>query len=311
MSRAATGMLLGLDIGGSTSRARLVRGTEIVADAVAASASLPAAGPAAAARALDDLLGQLPCGPGMLDAACAGAAGVAAAQTRAFLVARLAPLTRSGTVVVVEDAALIRPAAGLTDGIAVIAGTGSIATGWYRDRQCRAGGWGYLLGDEGGGYWIVTTAVRTLLRRRDTAEPAGPLGDVLLSLAGAADITELHAAFLARPEPRYWAAAAPAVLDCDDPAVGALRQDAAAALARLAAVVARRLAAPDGIPVVLAGGLMAHDGLRTATTAALRQVLPGSSAAPLTEPPVAGAVQLARAAARERRPRLQPSRLPT
>lgn len=298
MSRAATGMLLGLDIGGSTSRARLVRGTEILADAVATSASLSAAGPAAAARALDDLLSRLPCGPGVLDAVCAGAAGLTATQTGDFLAARLAPLTRSGTVVVVEDAALILPAAGLTEGVAVICGTGSIATGRYRGRQCRAGGWGHLLGDEGSGYWIVRAAVRTLLGRRDAAEPAGSLGDVLLSAAGTADTTELHAAFLARPEPGYWAAAAPTVLDCDDPAVPALRQDAAAALARLAAVVARRLAAPDdGLPVVLAGGLIAHVGLRAATAAALRQVLPGSMAVPLTEPPVAGAVRLARAAA--------------
>src|SRR6185503_12426420 len=41
------------------------------------------------------------------------------------------------------------------DGISVIAGTGSMAYGEYRDRTARAGGWGELIGDEGSAYWIA------------------------------------------------------------------------------------------------------------------------------------------------------------
>jgi glucosamine kinase len=92
-----------------------------------------------------------------------GAAGVVTApETRDFLRARLVPLTTSGRIVVVDDVSLVLPAAGLTDGIAVISGTGSIAVGAWQGRTALVGGWGYLLGDEGSGYWIVRSAIREL-----------------------------------------------------------------------------------------------------------------------------------------------------
>jgi glucosamine kinase len=308
--------VLGLDIGGSRSRARLVADDVIIGEAEASSASLTAAGPHGADRALAALLQQLPVAAGPLDAVCAGAAGLRAPETRDFLRARLAPLTSSGTVIVVSDAELILPAAGLADGIAVICGTGSIAMGEYQGRNGRAGGWGYLLGDEGSGYWIVRAALRTLLDRRDRAQPggtqpstglprlgrpdggqaSGDLASSLLAAAGAADLDALHAAFLRAPQPRHWARYAPAVLACQDPAVAELAREAAAALAAIAGRVATRIGAPADLPVVLAGGLMAEPRLRAATSAALTAAMPGCDVRPLTEPPVAGAVRLAAAA---------------
>jgi glucosamine kinase len=296
--------VLGIDIGGSTSRARLVADGEVLAEARAGSASLTAAGPAAAEQALASLLTQLPAvSEASLDAICAGAAGLAAPATRDFLLARLAPLTRSGMVSVVSDAALVLPAAGLDEGIAVISGTGSVTIGQWREHSIQAGGWGYVLGDEGSGYWIARAAVRTLLDRRDRGKPAGPLGRRLLEASGLPDVDALHAAFLAQPEPGRWAQYAPVVLDSDDPAAARLTAAAAAALASLAAAAAERLStahgAPRGLPVVLAGGLMSHDLLRAAATAAVAGELPGSRVVTLTEPPVAGAVRLAALSARQ------------
>ncbi len=289
--------LLGLDIGGSTTRARLVIDEEIAAEATAQSASLTAAGPDRAALALTDLLGQLPDVTGSLDAVCAGAAGVrTAGDTRDLLQARLTPLTISGRVVVVDDASLILPAAGLTEGIAVISGTGSIAVGSWQGRREWAGGWGYLLGDEGSGYWIVRSAIRVLLARRADGLPAGALGACLLEAAGASDLDSLRGAFYRQPQPQYWAPYAPAVLDCPDPEAARLTQEAALALADLTVSVAGRLAAADGIQVVLAGGLIAHQGLQAATVAAVTAALPTSRVRPLSDPPVVGAIRLAAAA---------------
>jgi glucosamine kinase len=290
--------LLGIDIGGSTTRARLVIDEEIAAEATAQSASLIAAGPDRAATALTDLLGQLPDMTGSLDAVCAGAAGVLTARdTRDLLQAKLAPLTISGRVVVVDDASLILPAAGLAEGIAVISGTGSIAVGSWRGRREWAGGWGYLLGDEGSGYWIVRSAIRALLARRAGGLPAGTLGACLLEATASSDLDGLRAAFYRQPQPQYWAPHAPAILDCPDPEAARLTQEAALALGDLAVSVARRLAATDGIQVVLAGGLMAHQGLQAATVVAVTAALPTSSVRPLSDPPVAGAIRLAASAA--------------
>jgi glucosamine kinase len=292
------GRVLGLDIGGSTTRARLEDDGTVVAEASAGSASMTAAGPERAAAALADVLGQLPVLTGSLDAVCAGAAGaLTATGTRDFLHATLAPLTARGRVVVVDDASLILPAAGLTDGIAIIGGTGSIAAGRWQGQTARAGGWGYLLGDEGSGYWIVRSAIRTLLTRRFRGEPAGPLGAGLLGAAGVSDLDELRAAFYRQPAPRHWARFAPVVLDSADPAAASVTQAAAAALAGLAVQLAGQLGAPAELPVVLAGGLMQHAALRTAALAAVTRVRPEGAARILDVPPVIGAVRLARAAA--------------
>jgi N-acetylglucosamine kinase-like BadF-type ATPase len=70
--------VLGLDIGASTTRARLVADGVIEAEARAASASATAAGPDRAAAALTELLAQLAELTGSLDAVCAGAAGSSA-----------------------------------------------------------------------------------------------------------------------------------------------------------------------------------------------------------------------------------------
>src|SRR5580693_7210800 len=208
--------VLGLDIGASTTRAQLVVDDSVVAEARAASASMSAAGV------------------------------ITAPGTREFITARLAPLTTSGRVVVVDDASLVLPAAGLTDGIAVICGTGSMGTGCWHGRSAWAGGWGYLLGDEGSGYWIVRSAVRELLARADRSADAGPLGPCLLACAGAPDLTALRGEFYRQPQPSHWARHAPAVLDCPDPAAARIAEAAAQALAGLAAQVAERLGAAGG-----------------------------------------------------------------
>ena len=49
----------------------------------------------------------------------------------------------------------------LGQGIFLYSGTGSIAVHMTIDNKTiRAGGWGYLLGDEGGGYWIGLQGIR-------------------------------------------------------------------------------------------------------------------------------------------------------
>ena len=53
----------------------------------------------------------------------------------------------------------------LGEGIFLYAGTGSIAIHITRDeKEITSGGWGYLLGDEGGGFWIGREALRHLAR---------------------------------------------------------------------------------------------------------------------------------------------------
>lgn len=75
----------------------------------------------------------------------------------------------------------------LADGIAVIAGTGSIALGVRGDASMRCGGWDYLLGDEGSGGWIGKEALRAFTRQSDGRDPRGPLYHALKRELGLAD----------------------------------------------------------------------------------------------------------------------------
>jgi len=104
--------VLGLDIGGTRSRAQLCVDGQVVGEGNAASASPVAVGAARAKVALTDLLAQLPLDPlRRLDAVCVGSAGASVPATRQFLTEHLARLTRSGQVMIVKDAALVLPAA--------------------------------------------------------------------------------------------------------------------------------------------------------------------------------------------------------
>jgi N-acetylmuramic acid 6-phosphate etherase len=58
-------------------------------------------------------------------------------------------------------------ALGRSDGIAVNAGTGATVTGRRGDRIEKAGGWGHILGDAGGGYFLSLQALRLILREYD------------------------------------------------------------------------------------------------------------------------------------------------
>jgi N-acetylglucosamine kinase-like BadF-type ATPase len=104
--------VLGLDIGGTHCRARLSMAGQVVDEAEAESASLSAIGTERAGKALSEVLKRLSLDDtAMLDAICAGSAGTGSVTARAFLTGLLAPLTRTGNVIVVNDARLVLPSA--------------------------------------------------------------------------------------------------------------------------------------------------------------------------------------------------------
>ena len=84
------------------------------------------------------------------------------------------------------------------------------------------------------------------------------------------------------------------MLDSGDQISRALTGAAATALAEIVSSVHRRLGSPPGLPVLLAGGLLTHhDGLAAATLLAIKSAVPAVQPRVATQPPVAGAVQLA------------------
>ena len=72
-------------------------------------------------------------------------------------------------------------------GIIIIAGTGSIAFGRNAQMQtARAGGWGYIFGDEGGGFDLARQGLRRALQYEEGWGPPTVLHKALLEASGAA-----------------------------------------------------------------------------------------------------------------------------
>jgi N-acetylglucosamine kinase-like BadF-type ATPase len=278
--------LLGLDIGGSSSRARLVEDGRIVAEAEGPGANVAALRPRVVESRLRALLADIAETP---IACCAGSAGAEVPAGRERLERILSALLPNCRITVVHDARLVLAAAGFESGIALISGTGSVAYGRDRNgREARAGGWGWLIGDDGSAAWLAREAAREVLLRSDSGEPLGALGEAMLEAVKAPSATDLMGTLNGLNEPREWAALAGIVFEAasNDGGAALLVERTASALGDLVGLVRKQLGL-DG-PLVLAGGQLLN---QQRLESALRKRL--GAATRLLEPPVAGAVRLA------------------
>ena len=159
----------------------------------------------------------------------------------------LAGILRADRLIVTTDAEIAL--AGATEsgrGIIVIAGTGSIAYGRNDEgRAARAGGWGYVFGDDGGAFDIVRQALRAALRMEEGWGPATSLREALIEAIGVADANgALHRLYTAAWPRSRVAALAPLVdqaADNGDSMALRIINDAAAQLATLAGSVRDQL----------------------------------------------------------------------
>ena len=133
------------------------------------------------------------------EAACFGMSG-GPDDKREILAATL----RTERLVVTNDAVIALAGATRTgQGIITIAGTGSIAFGRNpAGRTSRAGGWGYVFGDEGGGFDIARQATRAALRLEEGWGPPTVLRETLLAATGAENANQMLHLFYTDEWPR-------------------------------------------------------------------------------------------------------------
>lgn len=256
------------------------------------------------ARAVGECVG-VACAQAGLDAdsvrfaaACFGMSGGPADKQ-----AILGEILRADRLLVTTDAviALAGATAG-RPGIIAIAGTGSIAFGRNAaGRWARAGGWGYIFGDEGGGFDITRQALRAALRYEEGWGPATALHRVLLAETGAADANDLLHRFYTQewPRPRV-AKLAPlvdrAAREGDAVALGVI-EGAARQLAALAASVRGQLWQPgEPANVAYIGGVF-RSAILLERFRALVEKEEGNRCGPPVYGPAAGALLEAFAAA--------------
>jgi N-acetylglucosamine kinase-like BadF-type ATPase len=304
-------VFIGIDLGGSGTRAALVAADGSVlatgrgpSGLLGGAATRPAAGRRHLARALNAALAPIAARAGR--EACvvfAGTRGLSVAGRRESLYLELRTRFPGAEVQVANDA-LIGLWAGLAGrpGVAVVAGAGSIALARSdAGVEGRAGGWGYLLGDEGSGYWIGCQAVACYLRALEGRQAPDRLGEQLATTIGRGSVVEvLGWLYSGHDQVARLAELAPLVsraADQGDACAVSILERAGGALAELAAVAARQVwpaALPDGTRVVCLGGVWAAGAsLDAAFETALARLAPGARRQAPHLPPVGGAVLLA------------------
>lgn len=248
--------VIGLDIGGTKTHGLLLVNGVPAAEAMAGSANVQNVSTAQAAANLAEIFSAL--GPGPVERVIAGSGGIDTDDDAAALRALISPHAPGAVVDVIHDTRLILAAGESPDGIALIAGTGSVAWGLGPNSdEARCGGWGYLLGDEGSGYWIGREAVRHTLRSFNLRHEPDQLATALLAACSLDEPEELISLFhSAETGRRYWAGKASVVFDTAVEGSAVSMEIIEAAARHLAGLVqdTARLLNISG-PVVVGGGL--------------------------------------------------------
>jgi N-acetylglucosamine kinase len=180
-------------------------------------------------------------------------------------------------------------------GLIVIAGTGSIAFGRNAEgKVARVGGWGYVYGDEGGGFDITRQALRAALRLEEGWGPPTVLREKLLEATGASNSNDLLHRFYTPAWPRPKIAALSRLVDEAAAAGDAIARDilngAAQQLAGIAVACRRLAVGVDGEAAVAPiGGVFNSAALKADFTARVEAV-PGMTVRPPKYNPAAGAL---------------------
>jgi len=272
-----TAVFLGADAGGSHSTVVVGTGSDVLGRADGPGAAMRPSGAAKSAAVLAETARRAAAAAGLhlpVERAVVGAAGAGRAQEQRELEAALLEAGVAREVRVLADGEVaLATAFGTGPGILVNAGTGSIA--YARDPAGavhRAGGYGWQLGDEGGGYWLGRRALDVAARAQDGRGEGSTLLARLLRALGLQHFDDL-VRWTATATPTQMAALAPHVLNAAREGEGVARQavdDAARELVDLAAALARHFPGTEPVPVALAGGLLLP---QSPLTAAFRERL--------------------------------------
>lgn len=303
---SSTDLVLGIDGGGSQTVALLADATRVIGHGTAGASNIQSVGIDKALAALDEAVAAAFADAGRdrvrVRAAALGLAGVDRTEGLDIMHPWADRVGLAERVRVANDATLLL-AAGTPDGwgLAVVAGTGSIAFGRSPDgRIDRAGGWGHVLGDEGSAYMLVFEALRAVARSADGCLPPTVLTQRVLERFGIAAPPDLiPAVYRGDWDRTRLATLAPLVVAAAEEGDAVAREvvnRAAAELATTAEAAVRKLGLPrTGLPLALTGGaILGNVAYRRQFLAELERRGLRPDPVALVHEPAEGAVKIAR-----------------
>lgn len=258
---------IGIDGGGSSLRVVVVNeNMEVIAQQSGGTANPGIIGHDASAQLLRNTIRAAlsEISPDDITGVGIGVAGASAVHSSQWLYEVVRDVTPHAHIVPSSDFEIALVGAnGERQGLLLLSGTGSIAYGINEQgKSAQAGGWGYLLGDEGSGYWIGLQAIKLVTRAADgLIMPTNFTKQILttLELEKPSDLI----AWLYRsetPRTRDIATLAPVVLDSviHDLSAAQIVSTAAHHLSQMASVVIQRLKMQKP-KIAFAGGLLESD----------------------------------------------------
>jgi N-acetylglucosamine kinase-like BadF-type ATPase len=276
-------VILGIDGGGTHTRASILQGERVLAHAESGSIKRLRVGAEAAEANLRALLKEVFAQAGVtgVRAASVGVASVSMPGITEWITAVFNDFGVERSEVVGDEVIALDAAFHGGPGILQIAGTGSNTIGRAPDgTRESAGGWSSRLGDEGSGYWIGVNSIRRALHAHDREQPTQILQKVG-EIWGTPDLDDLINLGDSTPGPDF-AALAPAICElanAGDPVARETLAQAAADLVDFVLLVRtklrRRHSITGEVPVAWTGGVIEHMTLvREAFFAGLKAAAP-------------------------------------
>ena len=295
-------LALGIDAGGTSSRAILIDETGAVLGTGSAGPANPVGGDQETALsnmalAVRRALGGID--PREIAAVCAGSAGILSITDEVRELAKDLK-GRFGTdceVELVSDAVIAFAAGSASpDGTVVVSGTGAVAFGIrnHLEPAHRSDGYGWLLGDAGSGFWIGREAVIAALRHIDGHGPGGRLVEAIIAAVSPGERRSgaLVAQCMADPPPRLarFASLVCEASDAGDAVAASIVARAVGHLAETAAAVVER-----DLPIVMAGSLLTRPTpVASLLQERFRLIYPKAGISKATDPAVGAAWLAAR-----------------
>jgi N-acetylmuramic acid 6-phosphate etherase len=181
------------------------------------------------------------------------------------------------------------------DGIAVISGTGAAVHGRRGGRIEKAGGWGQLLGDRGGGYDLAMQGLRLVLTHFDLNQKITPLAEDILRMLALNRLSDL-VDWAKQADKMSVARLAPAIFRAaksGEREILETVQAGASILAEYTRAVAQRLEWPDARVKLIGGMFVHHEEYAALFKYRLSVLLPGASVETCRESGAVGAAWLA------------------
>jgi N-acetylglucosamine kinase-like BadF-type ATPase len=201
--------------------------------------------------------------PGEIRALCLGLAGAGRKDDAEPFQNWATQKFPKAMVKVVSDAEILLTA-GAPSGpaLAMICGTGSVVYGrTVTGELIRAGGWGYIFGDEGSGFAIGSAALRAVMQAYDGRGPETLLSELMLARYDLHAPPELVHVIYGEKSPHAAVASLAALVEQaaahGDAVAITILKEAAEELARTTAAVHSKLGT-SAVPLMITGGTILH-----------------------------------------------------